>query len=82
MERKSMPMVAWYILSNESYMKRVMSDVLPTIDHGVRLASSVRMLGDARAGRHTALFPQEDESTPEVSTVGGTGGGAAGTRFT
>ena len=30
LERKSMPMVAWYMLSNESYMKRVMSDVLPT----------------------------------------------------
>ena len=26
-----MPMVAWYILSNESYMKRVISDVLPTM---------------------------------------------------
>jgi hypothetical protein len=26
-----MPMVAWYVLSNESYMKRVMSDVLPTV---------------------------------------------------
>ena len=26
-----MPMVAWYMLSNESYMKRVISDVLPTV---------------------------------------------------
>ena len=26
-----MPMVAWYILSNESYMKRVIRDVLPTM---------------------------------------------------
>lgn len=24
-------MVAWYMLSNESYMNRVMSDVLPTV---------------------------------------------------
>lgn len=31
MERKSMPIVAWYMLSNESYMKRVISDVLPTV---------------------------------------------------
>lgn len=31
LERKSIPMVAWYMLSNESYMKRVMSDVLPTV---------------------------------------------------
>lgn len=29
-ERKSMPMVAWYMLSNESYIKRVINDVLPT----------------------------------------------------
>ena len=29
-ERKSMPMVAWYVLSKLSYMKRVMSEVLPT----------------------------------------------------
>lgn len=26
-----MPMVAWYMLSNESYMKRVINDVLPTV---------------------------------------------------
>lgn len=25
-----MPIVAWYMLSKESYMKRVMSDVFPT----------------------------------------------------
>lgn len=35
LERKSMPMVAWYMLSKESYMKRVMSDVFPTA-HTVR----------------------------------------------
>jgi len=26
-----MPIVAWYMLSNESYMNRVMSEVLPTL---------------------------------------------------
>lgn len=26
-----MPMVAWYVLSNESYMNRVIRDVLPTV---------------------------------------------------
>lgn len=31
LERKSMPMVAWYMLSKESYMKRVIRDVLPTV---------------------------------------------------
>ena len=30
LERKSMPMVAWYMLSKESYIKRVIKDVLPT----------------------------------------------------
>jgi hypothetical protein len=28
--KKSIPMVAWYVLSNVSYMKRVMMLVLPT----------------------------------------------------
>lgn len=32
LERKSMPIVAWYVLSKVSYMKRVISDVLPTGD--------------------------------------------------
>ena len=30
-DRKSMPIVAWYMLSKESYMKRVMREVLPTV---------------------------------------------------
>jgi hypothetical protein len=30
-DRKSMPIVAWYVLSNESYMNRVINDVLPTV---------------------------------------------------
>lgn len=29
-ERKSMPIVAWYMLSKESYMNRVIKDVFPT----------------------------------------------------
>lgn len=35
LERKSMPIVAWYMLSNESYMNRVMREVLPTARRGV-----------------------------------------------
>ena len=31
-----MPMVAWYMLSKESYMKRVIKEVLPT---GARVVS-------------------------------------------
>lgn len=30
LDRKSMPIVAWYILSNESYINRVISEVFPT----------------------------------------------------
>ena len=29
-DRKSIPMVAWYMLSKESYMNLVISDVFPT----------------------------------------------------
>ena len=29
-ERKSMPIVAWYMLSKESYINRVIREVLPT----------------------------------------------------
>lgn len=35
-----MPMVAWYMLSKESYMKRVMRDVLPTVYTGYKLGVS------------------------------------------
>lgn len=31
LERKSMPIVAWYMLSKESYMNRVIKEVLPTV---------------------------------------------------
>lgn len=31
LERKSIPIVAWYMLSNESYMNRVIREVLPTV---------------------------------------------------
>lgn len=30
-DRKSMPIVAWYMLSNESYINLVMRDVFPTV---------------------------------------------------
>ena len=37
-ERKSIPMVAWYMLSKESYMKRVIKEVFPT--SGYRASAS------------------------------------------
>lgn len=36
-----MPMVAWYMLSNESYMNRVMRDVLPTVGGSRALAEAI-----------------------------------------
>lgn len=38
-ERKSIPMVAWYMLSKESYMKRVIKEVLPTAKNEVQRES-------------------------------------------
>ena len=58
-----MPMVAWYMLSNESYMNRVISEVLPTTCRG-----SVGAIAPAAAcDGLTALLPKEDESAPVVS---------------
>jgi hypothetical protein len=37
-DRKSIPIVAWYILSKESYMNRVMSDVLPTANNMIAIS--------------------------------------------
>lgn len=55
-------MVAWYMLSNESYMNRVMRDVLPTKeDEATRLAFAGCGFGDADPTRRTTLFAQEDQ---------------------
>jgi hypothetical protein len=54
-----MPMVAWYVLSKVSYMKRVIRDVLPTV------ACAGQYLMYVCSGLivmcRTALFAQEDE---------------------
>ena len=53
MERKSMPMVAWYVLSKESYMNRVMSEVFPTVmEYCISMfffSSKLRPQGNLRA---------------------------------
>lgn len=43
-----MPIVAWYMLSKESYMKRVIRDVFPTIAISCQCLYSVngRIIGD------------------------------------
>jgi hypothetical protein len=59
-----MPIVAWYVLSNESYMKRVMSDVLPTV-----VINQCWCLSGGHACPHclyggkmpTTLFAEEDQ---------------------
>ena len=64
-----MPMVAWYILSKESYMKRVIKDVLPTIrpermERVSRLNSpSSFCIGVVTGQVLTALLAQEDKPT-------------------
>jgi hypothetical protein len=49
-------MVAWYVLSNESYMNRVISDVLPTARMNQHLCLFV---GEIEGRRHTTLLAQE-----------------------
>jgi hypothetical protein len=51
--------VAWYMLSNESYMNRVMSDVLPTIVSSIfsKCRLLLHSLSFSGMGSHTALFP-------------------------
>jgi hypothetical protein len=39
-ERKSIPIVAWYMLSKESYINRVIRDVLPTVYSNQHLQNS------------------------------------------
>jgi hypothetical protein len=59
-DKKSMPMVAWYMLSKESYMNRVIRDVFPTVSsHGQLSSGACR--GWQRANR-TTLFAEEDQS--------------------
>lgn len=54
-----MPMVAWYMLSNESYIKRVINDVLPTvIESAWNQEASVN---GEKCKVHTTLFAQENE---------------------
>lgn len=65
-----MPMVAWYMLSNESYMKRVMSDVLPTIRHARLASSALRRRPAPGTESPTTLLPQKDQPIPKVSIVG------------
>ena len=51
-----MPMVAWYVLSNESYMKRVIRDVFPTV------GSWVSGVGRELSGlQRTALLAEENK---------------------
>ena len=64
-----MPMVAWYVLSNESYMKRVIKEVFPTAVSCQNLYSRVHMCafvfasrGTRARGNRTALFAQEYQS--------------------
>ena len=62
-----MPMVAWYMLSKESYMKRVIKDVLPTFGSGTKESVSQLdspysvCIGVVTGQVLTALLAQEDK---------------------
>lgn len=59
LDRKSIPIVAWYMLSNESYMNLVISEVLPTVEHRVSNENdAIRWSGKPW---HTALFSQKHQ---------------------
>lgn len=63
-----MPMVAWYMLSKESYMKRVINDVLPTAQ-GVSLGADE---GDSLAGcGYTTLFAEKHQPVRDRVSMGG-----------
>ena len=67
LERKSIPIVAWYMLSKESYMKRVMRDVLPTESWLASRTGGPAACAGFGGMSHTALFAQEDESGDSIS---------------
>lgn len=52
-------MVAWYVLSKVSYMKRVINDVLPTVRSEYKAREGA--LGMAE-DRRTTLLAEEDQS--------------------
>lgn len=58
-----MPMVAWYMLSKESYMKRVIREVLPTLVRMCLGQLSATSSRDRRAQRQ----PQGKEGLPLCS---------------
>jgi len=59
-----MPMVAWYVLSNESYMNRVIKEVLPT----AAIVSTVYLPDCFKSSLRTTLFAQEDKSAAHQYT--------------
>jgi hypothetical protein len=58
-----MPIVAWYMLSNESYMNRVIRDVFPTVDAISDAFPIVRSMDMLR----TTLLAQEYQSISQLA---------------
>ena len=56
-----MPIVAWYVVSKESYINRVINDVLPTVDDHASVGVLL-FLGHRETWYHTALFTKKDKS--------------------
>lgn len=54
-----MPMVAWYMLSKESYINRVIKEVLPTVAIRSELADEA---DGNQLSNYTALFAKKNKS--------------------
>jgi hypothetical protein len=63
-ERKSMPIVAWYMLSKESYMNRVIRDVFPTAELSV-----MQSLKPFDPFLHTTLLSEKHQSFLSIRTL-------------
>ena len=70
-----MPIVAWYMLSNESYIKRVMSEVLPTGNRSGQYLGSCKALGSCRiplcSPRKTSLYSGQYDSASQMECESG-----------
>lgn len=65
LDKKSMPIVAWYVLSNESYMNRVINDVFPTASN---VSSVVLEMKSPRLQEIVPLCSPKNTSLRVIST--------------
>ena len=66
LDKKSIPIVAWYVLSNESYMNLVIRDVFPTARPCQKPLSKEHLSKLSR--KHTTLFSQKHQPIIRLAT--------------